>query len=374
MNEPIRILNLFTIMNRGGAETMVMNYYRAIDKSKIQFDFMVHRQERGAYDDEIEAMGGRIFRMCPIYPQNLFKYQQLLKTFFDNHPEYRILHSHMSELGYFAFKEAIKHGVPVRICHAHNAPVFSSETAIEKLKRIPRELLARQMRKLSTDYFTCSQIAGEWLFGKKNREKLIFMRNAIDTAAFAYNEATSQKVKAEFGWNNKYVIGHVGRFCPQKNHDFLIDIFHEFHTKHPESVLALVGSGELQGVIQEKVKHLGLEKDVCFLGNRADMPLLYQAFDVFLFPSFYEGLPVSLIEAQASGLPCVLSDTISDQTRLIPTYYPVSIKEKPELWVTQLEKCMDIPHADTTSMIQKAGFDINNNAEWLTNFYLNKLS
>ncbi len=267
MNEPIRILNLFTIMNRGGAETMVMNYYRAIDKSKIQFDFMVHRQERGAYDDEIEAMGGRIFRMCPIYPQNLFKYQQLLKTFFDNHPEYRILHSHMSELGYFAFKEAIKHGVPVRICHAHNAPVFSSETAIEKLKRIPRELLARQMRKLSTDYFTCSQIAGEWLFGKKNREKLIFMRNAIDAAAFVYNEATAQKVKAEFGWTNKYVIGHVGRFCPQKNHDFLIDIFHEFHAKHPESVLALVGSGELQGAIQEKVNRLGLEKNVCFFGK-----------------------------------------------------------------------------------------------------------
>lgn len=374
MNEPIRILNLFTIMNRGGAETMVMNYYRAIDKSKIQFDFMVHRQERGAYDDEIEAMGGRIFRMCPIYPQNLVKYQQLLKTFFDNHPGYRILHSHMSELGYFAFKEAIKHGVPVRICHAHNAPVFSSETAIEKLKRIPRELLARQMRKLSTDYFTCSQIAGEWLFAKKNREKLIFMRNAIDAAAFAYNEATAQKVKAEFGWANKYVIGHVGRFCPQKNHDFLIDIFHEFHAKHPKSVLALVGSGELQSVIQEKVNHLGLEKDVCFLGNRADMPLLYQAFDVFLFPSFYEGLPVSLIEAQASGLPCILSDTISNQTRLIPTYYPVSIKEKPEVWVTQLEKCMDMPHADTISMIKKAGFDISNNAEWLTNFYLNKLS
>ena len=374
MSEPIRILNLFTIMNRGGAETMVMNYYRAIDKSKIQFDFMVHRQERGAYDDEIEAMGGRIFRMCAIYPQNLFRYQQMLKEFFDNHPEYRILHSHMSELGYFAFKEAIRHDVSVRICHAHNAPVFSSETAIEKLKRIPRELLARQMRKLSTDYFTCSQIAGEWLFGKINNKKLIFMRNAIDAQAFAYNETKALRVKADCGWTDKFIIGHVGRFCPQKNHDFLIDIFNVFHSKYPNSILTLVGSGELQGKIQEKVKNMGLDKDVCFLGNRADMPNIYQVFDVFLFPSFYEGLPVSLIEAQASGLPCVISDTISDQARLTSAYYPVSLKEKPEQWVAQLEKCMEMPHTDTTAMIKEAGFDIHNNAEWLTNFYLNKLS
>lgn len=373
MSEPIRILNLFTIMNRGGAETMVMNYYRAIDKSKIQFDFMVHRQERGAYDNEIEAMGGRIFRMCPIYPQNLFKYQQMLKEFFDNHPEYRILHSHMSELGYFAFKEAIKHDVPVRICHAHNAPVFSSETAIEKLKRIPRELLARQMRTLSTDYFTCSRIAGEWLFGKKNSEKLIFMRNAIDAAAFAYNEATAQKVKADFGWTDKFVIGHVGRFCPQKNHDFLIDLFNVFHSKYSNSILALVGSGELQGKIQEKVKNLGLDKAVYFLGNRADMPNVYQAFDVFLFPSFYEGLPVSLIEAQASGLPCVISDTISDQTRLTSAYYPVSLKEKTELWLAQLEKCMDYKRNITTEYIIQAGFDIHRNATWLAEYYKNRL-
>lgn len=373
MNEPIRILNLFTIMNRGGAETMVMNYYRAIDKSKIQFDFMVHRQERGAYDDEIEAMGGRIFRMCPIYPQNLFRYKRMLKEFFDNHPEYQILHSHMSELGYFAFKEAIRHHVPVRICHAHNAPVFSSETAIEKLKRVPRELLARQMRKLSTDYFTCSQIAGDWLFGKKNSEKLIFMRNAIDTVTFAYNKTNVQKVKAEFGWTNKFVIGHVGRFCPQKNHDFLIDIFHEFHAKHPESVLVLVGSGELQHTIQEKVKRLGLEKHVCFLGNRSDMPNVYQAFDIFLFPSFYEGLPVSLIEAQASGLPCVISDTISKQTRLTPAYYSISLKEKPKQWVIQLEKCMGNERCVTTECIIQAGFDIHSNAAWLAQYYKNRL-
>lgn len=173
MSEPIRILNLFTIMNRGGAETMVMNYYRAIDKSKIQFDFMVHRQERGAYDDEIEAMGGRIFRMCPIYPQNLFRYKRMLKEFFDNHPEYQILHSHMSELGYFAFKEAIRHQVPVRICHAHSSPNFKIETFKEKLKVLPREILARGMRKLSTDFLYVVRLLGIGYLERKTSPDLL---------------------------------------------------------------------------------------------------------------------------------------------------------------------------------------------------------
>ena len=135
-NKPIRILLLFTVMDRGGAETMVMNYYRHIDRQQIQFDFMVHRERRGAYDDEIESMGGRIYRMPPIYPQNFVRYKRMLKEFFDEHDEYQIIHSHMSELGYFAFEEAKRHGVPVRICHAHNAPDFKHENLIQYIKLI----------------------------------------------------------------------------------------------------------------------------------------------------------------------------------------------------------------------------------------------
>jgi len=185
-------------MNRGGAETMVMNYYRKIDKTKVQFDFMVHRQERGAYDDEIEAMGGRIFRMCPIYPQNIFRYKRLLREFFDTHPEYRILHSHMSELGYFAFKEAVRHHVPVRICHAHNVPVFKYETLKEKIKRIPREILIRLMRTYSTDYFACSKEAGLWLFGKSNKNKIVLLRNAIDLSLYRYVPSLSLSIKRQY--------------------------------------------------------------------------------------------------------------------------------------------------------------------------------
>lgn len=374
MSEPIRILNLFTIMNRGGAETMVMNYYRAIDKSKIQFDFMVHRQERGAYDDEIEAMGGRIFRMCPIYPQNLFRYKRMLKEFFDNHPEYQILHSHMSELGYFAFKEAIRHQVPVRICHAHSSPNFKIETFKEKLKVLPREILARGMRKLSTDFFVCSKIAGDWLFGKKNESRFIMMNNAVNAASFAYDKETADIIKTEMKWGDKIVVGHVGRFIVPKNHSFLIDIFQQFHAKHPQSILVLVGDGDQRENICNKIKKLNLEDSIILLGFRSDTANLYKAFDIFVFPSLYEGLPVSLVEAQSAGLSCIVSDTISTQARILPNYSILSLKDSLEVWVNEMEKHLNDKREDTTGNIKKAKFDIYSNAEWLTNLYLNKLS
>ena len=374
MSEPIRILNLFTIMNRGGAETMVMNYYRAIDKSKIQFDFMVHRQERGAYDDEIEALGGRIFRMCPIYPQYLFRYQQMLKEFFDNHPEYQILHSHMSELGYFAFKEAIKHNVPVRICHAHSSPNFKIESFKEKLKVLPREILARGMRKLSTDFFVCSKIAGDWLFGKKNENKFIMMNNAVNASSFAYDKKTADKIKSEMKWKDKIVVGHVGRLIIPKNHTFLIDIFQQFHIKHPQSILVLVGDGDQRENICNKIKKLNLEDSIILLGFRSDTANLYKAFDIFVFPSLYEGLPVSLVEAQSAGLSCIVSNTISTQAQILSNYSILSLKDSPEIWVNEIEKHLHDKRENTIVNIKKAKFDIYSNAEWLTNFYLNKLS
>lgn len=369
---PIRILNLFTIMNRGGAETMVMNYYRKIDRTKVQFDFMVHRQERGAYDDEIEALGGQIFRMSAISPTTLGKYKRELREFFQKHSEYRILHAHMSELGYFAFKEARKCGIPVRICHAHNAPVFFSETIKEKIKRLPREILARFIRKESTDFFTCSQIAGEWLFGRRNNDKMIFMRNAVDASAFRYNKKMAENFKLEMGWLDKIILGHVGRFNPQKNHAFLIEIFKTYHTDHPNSILVLVGSGHLESMIRKKVQENQLEDCVKFLGSRSDMPDLYQTFDLFLFPSLYEGLPVSLVEAQAAGIPCVVSDRISIQTHITDSYYPVSLDVSLQEWKKNIEEALKQGKKDTYSLIKKNGFDVTENALWLCNFYLKK--
>lgn len=372
MSEPIRILNLFTILNRGGAETMVMNYYRKIDKTKIQFDFVVHRQERGAYEDEIEAMGGRIYRMCPIYPQYIFRYKRLLKGFFDAHPEYRIVHSHMSELSYFAFQEAIRHHIPVRICHAHSSPNFAIETWKEKLKALPREILARGVRKLATDYFVCSDKAGNWLFGKKNAGKFVMMNNAVDTKIFSYNPDEAVKKRKEMGWDNKIVVGHVGRLIVPKNHVFLFRLFNEFHQLYPNSILVLVGDGNQRQYLMKKVKQMGLEDYVQFLLTRIDTAELYNAFDLFVFPSLYEGLPVSLIEAQAAGLPCVTSDTISSQAKLLENCRTLSLTDDIQLWLDAMVSSLGQKRKNTSLEIKKAGFDIEINAEWLTRFYLDK--
>ena len=365
MSEPIRILNLFTNMNRGGAETMVMNYYRNIDRTKVQFDFMVHRDQRGDYDDEIESLGGRIYRMCPVYPQNIVRYQKMLKDFFNEHNEYRIIHSHMSELGYFAFKEAHKHDIPVRICHAHNAPVgFDS-------KIIFRDILKNLIKPYTTHKFICSEPAGEWLFGKKNKNEFVQMNNAVDATLFRYNENVRKEVRRELGINDSTVlIGHVGRFNTQKNHKFLIEIFKEINRINADSVLVLTGSGNLEDKIRNQVKEMDLEGKVIFTGVRSDVNRLLQGFDVFLFPSLFEGLSVILIETQASGTPCLTSTAVSRQTEIsdVIDFYP--LEESPANWAKKALELSNRDKKDTFNQIADSGYDIKTNAQWLESFYL----
>lgn len=366
MSKPIRILNMFTIMNRGGAETMVMNHYRNIDRSKVQFDFLVHRQEKGAYDDEIEALGGRIYRMIPIYPQNFLQYKKDVRDFFREHKEYKIIHSHMSELGYFAFKEAKNQGIPIRICHAHNTPHDFD------LKMIMRNYFKYAMRPYITHMFTCSKDSGIWLYGKKNIDKLIQMNNAIDAKKFKFNKDFNKKVRKNLGIENKLVIGHVGRFNKQKNHEKVIDIFNEILKLNSNACLILVGEGNLKEEIKNKVSKLGLSNNVLFLGSRDDVNEIMQAFDVFLFPSLYEGLGIVLIEAQAAGIPCLTSDKvvpIEAKVTSLLNYYP--LENNSNLWA---KKTLDIltEKYDTYNEIKKAGFDIQNNAKWLEEFYINE--
>ncbi len=365
MDEPIRILNLFTIMDRGGAETMVMNYYRSIDRSKVQFDFMVHRQERGAYDDEIERLGGRIFRMCPIYPQNFGKYQKMVKAFFDAHPEYRIVHSHMSELGFFALREAKRHGVPTRICHAHNAPVGFD------VKLLMRDYFKLRIRPYVTHRFICGESSGDWLFGKRYRSAFIRMNNAIDAAKFRCNAQTALEARQALGIAaDATVIGHVGRFNTQKNHTFLIEIFEQIRKREPGSVLVLVGGGNLEEKIRRQVAQAKLEDSVIFTGVRDDIPRLMQAFDVFLFPSLFEGLPVTLVEAQAAGLPCLTSkDVVISDTDITGrvTFYP--LQESAASWAEKTLSLAKLPREDTFEKIKAGGFDVHANAAWLQSFY-----
>ena len=368
MKEPIRVLNLFTIMNRGGAETMVMNYYRNIDRSKVQYDFMVHRDETGAYDEEIRKLGGRIYKMPPIRPWTEQKYRREIRQFYMKHPEYRIIHAHMSELGYYDFLEAEKCGIPVRICHAHNRP-----HGID-LKSPVRWYYKTMMMPHVTHMFMCGEESGEWLFGKKNKREFIQLNNAIDAERYRFNQTLRKQMRDKLKINdNQLVVGHIGRFNPQKNHTFLVDIFQEVHKKKSDAVLLLVGddAGDGGAEIHRKVKKLGLEKHVRFTGVRSDIPELLQAMDVFLFPSLFEGLSVASIEAQAAGLPVLISDKVPIECKKTNLVKVISLSELASVWAKEVIKAGKIQHRDTYEKIKNAGFDVKENARWLENFYLN---
>lgn len=367
--EPIHVLVLDTVMDRGGAEAMIMNYMRNIDRDTIKFDFMVNRDYKAAYEDEIEALGGKIYRTCPMYPKLFRQYKKEVREILKTHPEYKIIHSNLEERSYFALKEAKKLGVPVRISHSHNRPLGVN------LKLIVRYYFRFMLKFYNTHMFACGEEAGEWLYGKKNCDRVIVMKNAIDAQQYRYNEQIQNEVRKELGIEGKKVIGHVGRFFPQKNHEFLIDIFKTVHDKDSETILLLVGGGEaddaLKNQIKEKVKTLGLEDAVMFLGVREDVERVVQAFDVFLLPSLFEGLPVTMVEAQAAGLPCVISDKVPIQCDITGNVEVVKLEDSPEQWAEKICELADnFEKSDTYEKIVEAGFDIKENAKWLKEFYV----
>lgn len=362
--EPIRVLNLFTNMNRGGAETVVMNYYRNIDRSRIQFDFLVHRQKRGVFEDEIESLGGRIYRMPPVSIMRLAEHKKKIRQFFKEHMEYRIVHGHMGETGTFIYEAAKEAGIPVRICHAHLAGMLFDA------KTIFRAYLRRRCRNSVTYRFACGKDAGKWLFGKKN-DDIVILKNGVETDKFIYNKTVSDCMRAKLGIEGRFVIGHIGSFYPPKRHEFLIDIFYEIHKRDPRSMLVLVGEGALMKKIEDKVRSLGLHNDVIFLGTRSDVEKILQGFDVFLLPSLFEGLPVSLIEAQASGLKCIASSSVSSESNITGNVEYISLNDPATRWAERVlaYKCNYV-RTDTSSLIKSSGYDITENAKVLAELYL----
>lgn len=365
--KPIRILMLFTILNRGGAETMVMNYLRKIDRSKIMFDFIVHREERGHYDDEIENMGGKIYRFPPLKISGISIYKKFISDFFDIHPEYKMIHGHCSELGYYFYKEASKRGFKFIAAHAHNQPKgFNIKTPV-------RNLLKIMMRPYLTHYFTCSWGAAKWLYGKRFSKKVIFFPNAIDARAFIFNSEKRREIRADNNWTEKLIIGNIARFSHQKNHFFLLDIFAEIIKSEPSALLVLIGSGgELENKVKEKVLRMGLKENVRFMGSRSDIPDLLQAIDIFLFPSYFEGLSVAQLEAQASGLKIINSTGVPKEGIIIPELVEsLSFKLSAREWADKvLQSINNYERKNRLQEIEESGFDINKNVKWLQNLYL----
>lgn len=357
----IRILHVVTYMGRGGLETMIMNYYRQMDRTKVQFDFLVHRDFRADYDDEIERLGGRIYRIGRLIPWS-GAYQRALDAFFAAHPEYRVVHVHQDCLSAVILKAAKKHGVPVRIAHSHN----SSQD--KNLKYLLKLYYKRQIPTYATALFACGKDAGDWMFGGK---PYTVVNNAIDAAQYRYRQARACEVRQALGIAEEaFVIGHVGRFCPVKNHAFLLDVFDQLHRENERAVLLLVGDGELRSSMEEKAKAMGLEDRVLFTGVRSDVCDLMQAMDVFVFPSLYEGLPVSLVEAQAAGLPCVISDGVPEACMLMDLVQRVDLEESARQWAERILKVKATVRRDRYDEIAASGYDIVTNAAWLQQYYI----
>lgn len=361
--EPVRVLHVVTYMGRGGLETMLMNYYRKIDRSKIQFDFLVHRDFEADYDQEIRDLGGRIYKLPQLNPLSK-TYLKQLDRFFKKHKEYKIVHSHLDCMAGIPLKYAKRNGVPIRIAHAHSSNQTKDKKYLLKL------IYKRNIRKNATDLFACAHDAGRWMFGC---DRFHVMNNAIGTEAYAANAKTAAEIRKELEISgDAFVVGHVGRFAPPKNHKFIVRIFAEVVKVKPDAFLLFVGDGDLRKETEELTVDLGIRNRVIFAGMRTDVNRVLQAMDVFLFPSTYEGLPLSIIEAQAAGIPCLISDKVPIECRKTDLVRQLSLQESPDIWKDAVIAAGEMLKRDTSGEIIKAGFDIASNAKWLEDFYFNK--
>lgn len=359
----IRVLHVVTYMGRGGLETMIMNYYRNLDRSRIQFDFLVHREFKADYEDEILQLGGKIYRMPVLNPVSP-SYHQALNRFFKEHP-YDIVHSHLDCLSVYPLHAAYKNGVKIRIAHAHN------KSQDKNLKYILKYLSMKRTPRYATNLFACSKEAGDWMFS--GREFRV-MSNAIVAEDYRYSLETRKRMREQLGIKDELVIGNVARFHPQKNHKFLIDVFSCIVKERPDAKLLLVGGGDGESSLRKKVEDLDLKDQVMFLGVRSDIPELLQAMDLFVFPSLYEGLGIAALEAQAAGLPCFLSDGVPKECAVTEQVTYLSLEQSAHQWANAILKVVS-QNRDTEAninAIKENGYDIQKNAEWLEKFYINR--
>lgn len=361
METPIRILQVVTYMGRGGLETMLMNYYRHMDRSLVQFDFLTHRHDKADYDDEIERLGGKIYHLPRLVPWSP-GYRHALNQFFLAHPEYRIVHVHQDCLSSVILKAAKKSGVPVRIAHSH------SSSQDKDIKYPIKLFYKRFIPRYATQLFACGEDAGRWMF---NGSDFKVLKNAIDVSSYKFQAERRALIRGSLGIpDNNLVIGHVGRFSYPKNHLYLLDVFASVHVKNPNTSLLLVGDGELRPQIEARIAEKNLQNNVILTGVKSDVWNYYQAMDVFLMPSLYEGLPVSVVEAQTAGLPCCVSSAVPHEAAITDLVQFRSLDDTPEEWSNWVLQCAKCSRRDMKQAIQRAGYDIAETSKWLENYYI----
>lgn len=354
-----RLLCIVSAMNTGGAETFLMKMYRSLDREKYQMDFCVNSDEN-FYEKEIASLGGKIYKI-PAKSQNIVKWHKELKRV-------------VRENGYQYVIRVCEHSLAVldllvaREGGAKQLVMRSSNTGSgSKMSTVVHRCFCFLPQIVPTVKLAPSTEAAEYTFGQGcvERGEVFLLHNAIDTNVYCFDEIGRERLRKELGLEDKFVVGHIGRFNHQKNHDFLIDVFQEIHDVNSQARLVLVGKGELEEAVRQKVCALGLEEYVTFTGVRQDIPQLLSAFDVFLFPSLYEGMPNTVIEAQATGLPCVISDTITREADITGLVSYLALGN-PEQWSGILLDCTirgGAERRDITAKIREAGYDIRDAAK-----------
>ncbi|RDW20402.1 glycosyltransferase family 1 protein [Oceanobacillus chungangensis] len=365
MGGPVRVLHVVVNMNRGGAETLIMNLYRNMDLEKVQFDFLTCKE--GVFDQEIINMGGKVHRISYVTEVGHSGYIRELKEFFKKHPEYTIVHSHMDKMSGLVLNAAAKADIPVRIAHSHNT---SSEGGIAS--KVYKWYAGNHITSSATHLYACSEAAANWLFRNKSKMATI-LNNGIEADKFRFSKENRHAIRESLGIEkDALILGHVGRFAYQKNHSYLLNIFEGVKHRIPNAYLLLAGDGPLKEKVMAKSSELYLDKNVKFLGIREDIDALLQAFDMFIFPSIHEGLPVTLIEAQGAGLPCVISDNITKEVDLgMGLVHSISLQNK-GLWINKisnLAKNLPLRESNEDVLLQK-GFDIRKTADITQTAYL----
>lgn len=368
MEKTIRILHVLGNTNLGGAESRIMDLYRHIDREKIQFDFLVHSTKEGFFEPKIKQLGGNIYRLPSFRMYNYFAYKKACRVFFEEHNEFKMVQGHMTSTASIYLPEAKKTGIPITIAHARSAGVDAG------IKGYLTKIMRKNLYKRCDYMFACSDLAARAVFGDKRYEegKTIFIPNAVDTKDFVPNAETREYIRAEYGLEDSFVIGHVGRFHYAKNHEFLLEIFAKIRNRKDNAKLFLLGDGPRRQEMEEKAKELGIEEDVIFAGNQNPVAPFYQAFDAFLFPSRFEGMPGTVVEAQAAGLPCVISDSITPQVKATELVSFFSIEKDTEAWADEVfshvENCKSV-EGDQIDL-SNTNYDVNYQVKKYEKFYL----
>ena len=362
----VRIIHFIPGFLFGGIESRFFDWFDRIDKKNINFDLLIQTDQNNPIFDEFKKNGGKVYSIPKINFKNIIKYYRDLKKFFTVN-KYEIVHCHSPDKSFFVLLAAKKEGIQTRILHARTSSLEGGKDLF--IKNVFKKISPW----FATDYFACSKEASQWLFGKKNSKKVKIVQNAVDSEKFIFNNKKRQEIRSFYNiQDNEFVLGHIGRFTYAKNHKFIIDIFSEYQEKNPESKLLLVGDGPLRDEIFNYVNHLGLTTKVIFTGYQPNVEDYYNSMDLFIFPSHYEGLPGTVIEAQTSGLNCLISNKISDEVILSDLVISLPI-EDPTIWLRKINSNSKLEkRISPIEIIKDKGFDLNTVVAFLENFYLKK--